>query len=170
MKYLILTILFINQIAFSKDMPYNIPDASKMTAEEHSLLPNIDFKGQESISGTYQFRSRENYIDSPINLYFYPDNESLERLPFLTFRAEEKAQEIYIKNSKEAAEILLGKELSAKLFSGKVKHLGGESKILIKSYTAGYECDSPSFMAILVKEIKRIKVATNVLILKYTGC
>ncbi len=174
MRYIFLSIflsaLFVSQMSFGKDMPFVIPSVSKMVATEHNILPNIEFTGQEVISGIFQF-SYSKYATTPdVELYFYPDKTSLEKLPFLTFRNKERAIEIYISNNKEAANILLGKLLSQKLHSGAVKHLSGESTILIDSYVAGYECDSPFFMAKIIKQIQPITTPSDVLLHEYVGC
>jgi len=157
-------------LVFAESKPFHVPVESALSVVGNGKLPSITFRGEQEISGTYQFNFSKEYVDSPTELYFYPSSTSKNELPYLTYRGDEKAEEIYIKNTGEAANILLGSEMADKFMAGKIKHISGEAIILISDYFAGYECDAPLFMAEIQKQIIEVSVAKNVLSIKHTGC
>lgn len=133
--------------------------------------PYVRFAGQQAISGRFRF---ENDADSPYwtnpFMLFFPDEGSLQRLPYLTERgAPEKPLRILISNPEEAAATLLGDEIMRDLLSGKRPKLEGVATIVIDEFRAGFECDEPSYVARFVKVdeiLSRAGDATNGL----SGC
>ena len=124
--------------------------SSRSTATDDTY---VHFVGHQLISGRFRF---EYNVDSPywINpfLLFFPDEASLERLPYLTERGSpESPRQILISNPDEAAATLLSGSLEQALRSGKRPILEGTATIEIDEFAAGFECDAPQFVARFVR-------------------
>jgi hypothetical protein len=128
---------------------------------------SVEYQGRASINARYRFVfDEENGYEQNPHLFLMPDLESQAGLPYLTrwvYESDddpklvewtEKAEEIWVTNVADAAVLLLGKQLAAEVMTGKHEKVVGEAVVVIEGFSAGYECDSPSFGARLV-EVKR---------------
>lgn len=127
----------------------------------------IEYEGRATISARYRFVFDEesSYPQNPY-LYFEPSPESQSQLPYLTrwghesdqsserVKWTEQAKEIWVTNVAEAAAALLGKQLAEEVLAGKHETITGEAIVVIEGFSAGYECDNPSFSTRFV-EVKR---------------
>lgn len=168
----ILLLLFFSRAAISETIKYEIPEDSALTFSKADTPNWLSFAGAAIISGVYQFHNDpDSPYGSPIYMYFYPDEQSQNVLPYLTDRGKpEKASEIFFNDGLAAARIILNESDAEKLKSGAVRYYSGKSTILIGNFSGGYECDSPTFMAEIVKEVKKIEAAKDVLIKENSGC
>ena len=88
------------------------------------------------------------------SLYFYPDAESARLLPYMKEDGRiYKTNEIFIRNVRVAAESLLGKPSSEKLFAGEKPVFSGQATIMLGQFEAGYESDSILSIGNFIKEI-----------------
>jgi hypothetical protein len=138
------------------------------------------YEGRASISTKYRFVfNEENGYE--LQLFLMPDLESQSRLPYLTrwvheadddpelVKVTEKAEEIWVTNVENAAVLLLGKQLAEEVIAGKHERVGGEAVVVIEGFSAGYECDSPSFATRLVG-VKRVVSAPSATTGGGSGC
>ena len=158
--------------AISETIKFEVPDGSALVFSKADAPYWLSFNGKATISGVYQFHNDpDSPYGSPIYMYFYPDTESQNLLPYLKERGkDEKANEIFVRDGVAAAKILLDEGAAKKLESGEVRHYSGESTILIEGFSGGYECDSPTFIAKVVEEVKKIKAAQDALLKEKDGC
>ncbi len=139
-------------------------------------------EGRASINAKYRFVFDEEtgYEQNP-HLFLMPDLESQSRLPYLTrwlhqsddnpklVEWAEKAEEIWVTNVADAAVLLLGKRLAEEVMAGKHEKVVGEAVVVVEGFSAGYECDSPSFATRLV-EVKREVSAPSATTRSVSGC
>lgn len=108
----------------------------------------VDFEGQITIRAKYRFMFEEEGRAEPVLLLF-PDQESISRLPHITRPGTgwvaEKAEKIWVTNIKDAAAALLTEEMAAQVLAGSLPGVIGEADIVGDEFSAGYECDVPSF-------------------------
>ncbi|WP_428243526.1 hypothetical protein [Gynuella sp.] len=121
---------------------------------------------------TYQFvYDPESPYRELYYLYFHPTEAPSNTLPYLTERGNpEKANEIFISNVKFAATELLGEDMANSFMSSKVRYFSGETTLIISNFSAGYECDAPTFTADFVREVRSIKIATMTLAVEHSDC
>lgn len=126
-----------------------------------------EYQGRASINAKYRFVfDEENGYEQNPHLFLMPDLEAQSRLPYLTrwvhesdddpklIQWTEKAEKIWVTNVADAAVLLLGKQMAEQVMSGKHETVVGEAVVVIEGFSAGYECDSPSFATRLI-EVKR---------------
>jgi hypothetical protein len=141
-----------------------------------------EYEGRASISAKYRFVfDEENGYEQNPHLFLMPDLDSQSRLPYLTRWVHEtdedpkpaewteKAKEIWVTNVGDAAVLLLGKQLAEEVMAGKHEKVVGEAVVVIEGFSAGYECDSPSFATRLV-EVKREISGPSTATRGVTGC
>jgi hypothetical protein len=127
----------------------------------------VEYEGRTTLSARYRFVfDEENGYEQNPHLFLLPSPQSQSQLPYLTrwvhesdqspklVQWTERAEEIWVTNVPEAAAALLGKQLAEEVLAGKHEQVTGEAIVVIESFSAGYECDSPSFSARFV-EVKR---------------
>jgi hypothetical protein len=127
----------------------------------------VEYEGRTTVSAKYRFVfDEENGFEQNPHLFLMPDPASQASLPYLTrwvyesdgdsrtVERTEKAEEIWVENVAEAALALLGKQLAAEVLAGKHQKVTGEAVVVIEGFSAGYECDSPSFATRFV-EVRR---------------
>ena len=126
-----------------------------------------EYEGRASMNAKYRFVfDEENGYEQNPHLFLMPDPESQSGLPYLTrwvhesdedpklVEWTEKAEEIWVTNVADAAVLLLGKQLAEEVMAGKHERVVGEAVVVIEGFSAGYDCDSPSFATRLL-EVKR---------------
>lgn len=147
----------------------------------------IEYQGRATIGAKYRFvyfdendDTNPGYDQNP-HLFLLPNPESQAVLPYLTrwvYESDasqvkvlwtEKAKEVWVTNVADAAVALLGKQLAADVLAGKYETVIGEAVVVIEGFSAGYECDSPSFTTRLV-EVKREMSAPAATTRAVSGC
>lgn len=141
-----------------------------------------EYEGRASIKAKYRFVfDEENGFEQNSHLFLMPDLESQSRLPYLTrwgresdfnprlVESRDKAEEIWVTNVDDAAVLLLGKQLAEEVMAGKHERVVGEAVVVIEGFSAGYECDNPSFTTRLV-EVKREVLAPSATTRGVSGC
>ncbi|WP_116807637.1 hypothetical protein [Steroidobacter cummioxidans] len=123
----------------------------------------IEYQGRATISAKYRFvyfdgnsDDDPGYSQNP-HLFLLPNQEAQATLPYLTrwvYERDdsqekvlwtERAERIWVTNVADAAAGLLGEQLAAEVLAGKHETVVGEAVVVIDGFSAGYECDSPSF-------------------------
>jgi hypothetical protein len=125
---------------------------------------NIEYEGRATIRAKYRFvYDAENGYEQNPHLFLLPDRESQAQLPYLTrwvFESDthptkvlrtDAAEEIWVTNVGDAAIALLGQQLAKEVMAGKHEKVVGEAIVVIEGFSAGYECDSPSFGTLFVE-------------------
>lgn len=186
--------LALSGAAIAEDRPNSAhtPPQSPFTASGSETLapPNynvIQYRGRTTLQAKYRFvYFNENDDDAPgydqnPYLVLLPDSESQLALPYLTrwvYQSDaskvkalltEKADEIWVSNVADAAVALLGKSLAADVLAGKHETITGEAVVVIDGFSAGYECDNPSFSTRFV-EVKRAMSAPLTAKREVGGC
>lgn len=120
----------------------------------------VDFEGQITIRAKYRFMFEEERRAEPVLLLF-PDQESISSLPHITRPGTgwvaEKAEKIWVTNIEDAAAALLTEEMAAQVLAGRLPEVIGEADIVGDEFSAGYECDVPSFT------IKFVRIGREIL-------
>lgn len=132
----------------------------------------VEYEGRATLSAKYRFVfDEENGFEQNPHLFLMPDVEAQSQLPYLTrgMNASEKADEIWVTNVAEAGLALLGKQLAEEVLAGKHQKVTGEAIVVIEGFSAGYECDSPSFATRFV-EVQREISAPSVTTRGVGGC
>jgi hypothetical protein len=141
-----------------------------------------EYQGRASINAQYRFVfDEENGYEQNPHLFLMPDHESQATLPYLTrwvhesdddpklVEWTEKPEEVWVTNVADAAVLLLGKQLAEEVMAGKHERVVGEAVVVIEGFSAGYECDSPSFATRLI-EVKREVSAPSATTRDVSGC
>lgn len=158
--FLCAILVAVGRVASADQFQTFTPPGSSLRLSSQSTWTDdtyVHFDGHQLISGRFRF---EYNVDSPYwvhpFLLFFPDDASLERLPYLTERGSpEGPRKILIQNPDEAAATLLSDSLAQDLRSGRRPILEGTATIEIDNFAAGFECDAPQFVARLVR-VERI--------------
>lgn len=129
-------------------LDFRIPPGSPLTFDSTETLPSyLTFSGRANISVAYTFIYHSEAHKPFVELFVEPDPDALRMLPYLTERKKEELPEkILVSNTEEAAELLLGPEMTHGLLGGKYLSVHGHAVIVIGNFVAGYECDHPLFM------------------------
>jgi len=141
-----------------------------------------EYEGRASINAKFRFVfDEENGYEQNPHLFLMPDLQSRSRLPYLTrwvresdndpklVELTEQAEEIWVTNVADAAVLLLGKRMSEEVMAGKHEKVVGEAVVVIEGFSAGYECDSPSFATRLVA-VKRVISGPSTTTRDVSGC
>jgi hypothetical protein len=143
---------------------------------------SIEYQGRATLRAKYRFvYDEEDGFEQNPHLFLLPDRESLSQFPYLTrwvFESDDAsrkvlrtdtAEKIWVTNVADAAIALLGKPLAAEVMAGKHAKIVGEAVVVIEGFSAGYECDSPSFGTLFV-EVKNEVSAPSVAARGTSGC
>ncbi|MBL8518022.1 MAG: hypothetical protein JNM76_13755 [Betaproteobacteria bacterium] len=151
-----------------------MPAASTLTRAPQARPDDlfVHFRGQVTLHATYRFIYDQDsgYKSNPY-LLLMPDEKALKSLPYLTERGRpELANAIFVRNPMEAAKALLNEKLEAELQAGKHQEVSGLATVVIDQFGAGYDCDSPSFVARFVSLEKVVVAAAATPSLGKRGC
>jgi hypothetical protein len=175
-----------NALAADRVNRAHTPPQSPFHATEAEILEpsqgTIEYEGRTAIRAKYRFVfDEENGYEQNPHLFLKPDLASRSTLPYLTrwvfdsanssemIERTDKAEEIWVTNVSEAAALLLGKRFAEEVLAGKHEKVSGEAEVVVEGFSAGYQCDNPSFGTRLV-EVRREIVAPSASKRSATGC
>jgi len=132
-----------------------------------------EYEGRATVSAKYRFVfDEENGFEQNPHLFLMPDRSSQSTLPYLTrwvhesddsaqlIERTENPEEVWVTNVAEAAVALLGSQLAQEVLAGKHEKVTGEAIVVIEGFSAGFECDQPSFATRFVEVRQMISAAT----------
>lgn len=113
------------------------------------------FRGRVRIAGHLVYGHRGHSLQVPDiskpGLYFVPNQKSQALLPYWPTRGP--VQEVYFTNSDDFIKVAVPSAVSAQVVQRKSKSVTGEMTIVIDSYVADVECDSPYYSARFVRVV-----------------
>ena len=175
--WLLITIPSLAHSEIKQSQGYAIPNDSPLSFHrKHALFENLYFNGEAKIFVYYEIKNQL--------LTVFPDHESMKLLPFLSNNTDTfKPDKISIKSvkwiqghdSNQKSEL---KKLIMKLSTlGKKQknHNGddiivGNAEIIIDNYYAGFECDTPFFLAHIKEVVSATKETRYIAKTNSDGC
>ncbi len=137
-----------------KGLVFAVPKAGPLRFAKFEA-DGAHFRGRVRIAGYFVYGHRGDSTQVPDqsqpSLYFVPNKKSQSVLPYWPTRGP--VQEIYFTNSVEFLKAAVLTAASSQVVQRKSKSMTGEMTILIDSYVADVECDSPYYSARFVRVI-----------------
>ena len=150
--YWVIFAMLLSTHAFAQDFSFKSTKSSPFKAID-TIEGVTRFSGRAILKGRFiaSLEDSEGQYPHSISLSFIPDSAAQATLPYIAFYGP--VEEIRIANEEKALMALVPPAQLKALNAGRTRQVAGDSQIMVSSYAASVDCDTPEYSAFFLSVV-----------------